>query len=140
MPRANSIPARIVGLLAVSEGQWTRGEIAAALGIGYMSAHGAIVAMRTSHNAEYRELVETRIKRAPNTGGSGKSRDRKPEAKEPIDEPDYRPTCVAAPKIKLDLNAAFRAAERKPEPDWRWDWQRERPPTQTGQGRASDVP
>lgn len=145
MPRQNTIPCRMVALLEGSDRKWTRREIAGALGIGYMSVHSAIVSMRTSRCPEYRELVETRIKRAPNTGGRGKPRRKSPskiakKTEPPIAAPDYRPACVPAPKLKLDLDAAFRAAERKPEPDWFWDWRRQRPPTNTGAGRAGDVP
>lgn len=146
MPRQNTIPRRMAALLEGSDRKWTRREIADALGIGYMSVHSAIVSMRTSRRPEYRELVETRIKRAPNTGGKGKPRSPKPASKiakktePPIAAPDYRPACVPAPKLKLDLAAAFRAMERKPEPDWFWDWRRQRPPTSTGAGRAGDVP
>ncbi|MEA3537625.1 MAG: hypothetical protein U9R73_00680 [Pseudomonadota bacterium] len=140
MPRGKiSVPARIYALLKQSERQWTRGEIAEALGIQYMSAHSAIVSMKSALRPEYREVVATKIRSGRPPSGGGRPRLPKPDA-EPIDEPDYRPAVIDADPTTEALNAAFKAMERKPEPDWRWDWRRERPPTQTGLGRAGDVP
>lgn len=145
MPRDNTIPARIMGLLAVSEGLWTRREIATALDLTYSAVNNATQYMKISADRAQRKAVETRIARASNDGGRGKPRRKSPskiakKAEPPIAAPDYRPACVPAPKLKLDLDAAFRAAERKPEPDRFWDWRRQRPPTSTGAGRAGDVP